>query len=254
MSFPAGWQGADSLFLDCDSTLAAIEGVDELARRKGVDVAALTARAMNGELPLEAVYQARLAQIAPTRADLEWLGQRYLATAVEGAAEVIAACQQLGIHVHILSGGLRPAILPCARAWNIPESQVHAVPCSVPADGSAQTEAQLRKSVAHPLARDGGKPAVLSSLLDAEQARRALLVGDGASDLEAASSIGLFAGFGGVVTRAAVKQQAEVFLPGPGLYAVALLAAGPQRAAALRAVAPELAEQAARDFAALPSS
>lgn len=252
MSFPAGWQGADSLFLDCDSTLAAIEGVDELAARKGVDVAALTAQAMNGELPLEAVYEARLAQIAPTREDLAWLGERYRATLVDGAAEVVAACHAVGIEVHVISGGLRPGILPCTRALGIADERVHAVPCPVPENGDAQTREQLQVAIAHPLAREGGKPQVLAELLDAAQAQRSMLVGDGASDLEAADGIGLFVGFGGVVSRDAVREHAPLFLPGPSLHAIALLAAGPQRADALASHDPALAERAQRAIADLP--
>ena len=43
---PPSFAGADVVFFDCDSTLSTIEGVDELARRRGVDVARLTADAM----------------------------------------------------------------------------------------------------------------------------------------------------------------------------------------------------------------
>jgi phosphoserine phosphatase len=38
------------------------------------------------------------------------------------------------------------------------------------------------------------------------------MVGDGISDLEAASEVDLFIGFGGVVARDAVKQRAEQFV------------------------------------------
>ena len=52
------WLGYDEVFLDCDSTLTATEGIDELARLKGMEEAIerLTRRAMEGEVPLEEVY------------------------------------------------------------------------------------------------------------------------------------------------------------------------------------------------------
>jgi phosphoserine phosphatase len=55
--------------LDCDSTLSAIEGVDELARLRGpaalAQVAAMTNDAMDGKIPLEQVFARRLEIIAP---------------------------------------------------------------------------------------------------------------------------------------------------------------------------------------------
>ena len=47
---------------DCDSTLSKIEGIDELAKLAGLgeEMARLTDAAMNGVVPLEAVYEKRL--------------------------------------------------------------------------------------------------------------------------------------------------------------------------------------------------
>ncbi len=78
---------------DCDSTLVEVEGVDELATRAGVGerVAEMTRSAMEGKIPLEEVYGHRLDIIRPSRADLDWLGRRYIATLVTGARETVAA-------------------------------------------------------------------------------------------------------------------------------------------------------------------
>ena len=58
-----------AVWFDCDSTLSAIEGVDELLQFVSPelrrDLAALTTQAMNGTLPLATVYVQRLASIAP---------------------------------------------------------------------------------------------------------------------------------------------------------------------------------------------
>ena len=70
----------DAVCFDCDSTLSRIEGIDELAKRAGceAEIAALTKAAMNGEVPLDAVYGKRLERVRPGRADLDWLAQRYV--------------------------------------------------------------------------------------------------------------------------------------------------------------------------------
>jgi phosphoserine phosphatase len=244
VGLPEGWLGADILYFDCDSTLAAIEGVDELATRKGVDVAALTAQAMAGELALGQIYRRRLELIRPDAGDLAWAADRYRQTVVPGAAEVVDALQQIGISCHVLSGGLLPALMPFALDLGFPATQIHAVSYPLPEVAANAEDFALATDLAclHPLARNGGKAEVIEEVCTAAaipKARR-MLVGDGASDLEAAPSVGLFVGFGGVENREVVAQNANVFLPGPGLHALAVLAAGTQRAELLQHAAPEL--------------
>jgi phosphoserine phosphatase len=62
------WASFDLIFFDCDSTLSAIEGVDELARLKGKEwrVGLLTQKAMDGDLDLSDVYGKRLKAIRPS--------------------------------------------------------------------------------------------------------------------------------------------------------------------------------------------
>lgn len=248
MSLPKGWKGADILFLDCDSTLSSLEGIDELADRAQIDVSELTNRAMAGELALEDVYGERLRQIEPTAADFEWLGQRYIDTEVEGASQVIRVLTEIGVECHILSGGLLPGILPFAAHLGIPAERVHAVPYPL-ADGdrsgtSAAEQAAVAVEVAcaHPLAQNGGKPAMIEKLCaePLHYRKRRMIVGDGNSDLEAAENVGLMVGFGGVEVRAKVQQQSHLFLTENNLYAVAALAAGNLRAEEIRATDMDL--------------
>ncbi|MBO9308918.1 MAG: phosphoserine phosphatase, partial [Chloroflexi bacterium] len=84
MAARARWTSFDLIFFDCDSTLSALEGVDELARMKGKDlrVSLLTQKAMNGDLDLAEVYGKRLQAIRPTRAQLAAIEQRYWETLV----------------------------------------------------------------------------------------------------------------------------------------------------------------------------
>ena len=109
----ANWPPFDLIFFDCDSTLSAIEGIDELARAKGKAgrVGLLTNKAMDGELDLADVYGKRLKAIKPTRAQLKAVEERYWETAVEDAIEVIAALRFLDKQVFIISGGLIDAVM-----------------------------------------------------------------------------------------------------------------------------------------------
>ena len=102
---------------DCDSTLSKIEGIDELGRQSGLfdELVALTNAAMNGELALEQVYGKRLDLIKPDKAQMDGLAELYISEMVEGVEEVFSTLLDQGKQVHIISGGIRQAILPLAE-------------------------------------------------------------------------------------------------------------------------------------------
>ena len=105
-----------TVLIDCDSTLSAIEGIDELAVHHRADVERLTDDAMRGRIPLEQVYGRRLELVQPTRAALDALGRQYIARLVPDARETVAALQAAGVDVRIISGGLLPAVLAAPRS------------------------------------------------------------------------------------------------------------------------------------------
>jgi phosphoserine phosphatase len=190
-----------TVVFDCDSTLSAIEGIEELAR-ENAEVAELTAQAMDGRLPLEQVFARRLELVRPSRADVERIGRRYVEHLVPHADRLIAALQGLGKRVVIVSGGLLPAVRHLARHLGVPDEDVHAVDLQHDESG-----AYAGFDEASPLARSGGKPAVLEALR--RDGERLALVGDGATDLEAAPLVDRFVAFAGVERRAAVLAAAR---------------------------------------------
>jgi phosphoserine phosphatase len=219
------WAPFDIVIFDCDSTLVDVEGIDELARWLGreEEVAALTNQAMNGEVPLEDVYGRRLAMLQPTRDHLRRLGQHYRQRLLPGADAVLAALMGLGRQVYIVSGGLAEAVTDFGLAMGLPADHIHAVTMAYD-----QLSGNWWETWKHPRGRnlaeryldhDGGPLTVgrgkadIIQRLRAGQRGRALLIGDGTSDLEASSAVDLFVGFGGVVARDKVLAAAEVYLP-----------------------------------------
>jgi phosphoserine phosphatase len=191
-----------AVLFDCDSTLAEVEGIDELAREHREAVAELTARAMAGELPLEEVYARRLALARPGRRELDDLATRYVAGLVPGARETVAGLHAGGVDVRIVSGGLRPAVLAVARALGVPDDRVYAVDVTLDAEGGyAGYESDS------PLAHGGGKRRLLEGLPGLQ--RPALLVGDGATDLEARPAVDAFACYTGVARRERIAAAAD---------------------------------------------
>ena len=205
----------DVICFDCDSTLSKIEGIDELARRVGLgdEMSRLTDAAMNGVLLLEAVYEQRLSLIRPDRHSIDWLADLYIEQIVDGVKDVFEALTAPGKELHIISGGLRQAILPLARVLGLPEAQVHAVDIYFNADGSYRDYDQNS-----PLARTGGKAEICRRLLKAQSSL--VMIGDGKTDMEAKQAGAVVIGFGGVVDRPIVREQADFYSAEPSLVSV----------------------------------
>jgi HAD superfamily phosphoserine phosphatase-like hydrolase len=196
--------------LDVDSTLTSIEGIDWLAARRGpaitAEIASLTDAAMSGAIRLEDVYGRRLSTVRPSREAVDALGQAYCASTAPGARECVAALRGAGVRVLIISGGVRPALLPLARLLGVDDTDVYGVDVRFAADG-----AYAGFDAMSPLAQDGGKSRVLRPLLAG--LRRAILhVGDGMSDATPRDVVDSFAAYTGVVTRNSVVALADFTL------------------------------------------
>lgn len=197
------------LLIDCDSTLSAIEGVDELGRLRGPAVFRavedMTNAAMNGGTPLQEVFAKRLDMIRPTLAMTGAIAARYDAHRAPGLADALGALRAAGWTPMIVSGGFRQAILPFAAQLGI--GRVEAVDLVFDAAGEyAGFDPEA------PTARSGGKPEVARRLKREFPGCTLVMMGDGASDLECQGVADLFVGFGGFVERPKVKAAAEAFI------------------------------------------
>jgi len=233
------WRAYDLVFFDCDSTLTRIEGIDELARMKGLfdEVQRLTAAAMDGEVHLSSVYDRRLELLRPTRADIRAIERLYRANVVPDAQELIAALHFLKRQVFIVSGGLAPAVIPFGQGLGVPPSHIRAVELAfnrlagrwwdyrLDREGFNPDEHYLDHE-AGPLTETHGKAGIVRQLR-AGHAGRALLVGDGVSDLMARPAVELLVGFGGVVRRQRVAAEADVFIECDSLAPLLPLSASP---------------------------
>lgn len=233
-------QAARLVVFDCDSTLSAVEGIDLLAERAGVreQTTPLTQAAMEGEIALEDVYRRRLELIRPNRDAVAWLGEQYVARRVIGARETVEMLHAAGRTVHILSSGIRQAVLTLARSLEIPGGRVHAV--EVLFDVRGEYSGFDERS---PLAASGGKAEICRRLL--RDGGSAIMVGDGVTDLEAAQAGAIVIGFGGIVRREAVARRASRYVDAPNLTAVldAILSPAERKrltTSAARASAPHL--------------
>ena len=197
------------LLFDCDSTLSAIEGIDELGRLRGPEVfktvEEMTTKAMDGSTPMESIFAKRLDMIKPTFKELESIGQKYIKQVETTALDTIKKLKANGWTVMIVSGGFTQAIRPLAQYLGI--ERVEAVELRFNADGSYAGYVE-----SCPTAKSKGKDVVALKLRDEFKAYQTVLVGDGASDLEVKGDVDKMIGFGRYTPRPKVKAGADAFI------------------------------------------
>jgi phosphoserine phosphatase len=186
--------------LDMDSTLIQIEVIDELARLAGVgeQVAAITHRAMNGELDFRQALRERVALLQGLPA--EALEQVYHDLPfTSGARTLIRILRRLGFKTAVISGGfdfftdrLKAELgldYAYANALEIVDGQVTGRVTGPVVDG--QRKAELLEEIA------AGEGIALSQVI---------AIGDGANDLPMLGRAGLGIAFN---AKARVREQAD---------------------------------------------
>ena len=197
------------VLIDCDSTLSAIEGIDELARLRGPETFAaveeMTRAAMEGGTPMETIFARRLDLIRPTLDELALIADQYIAQVEPTAKETVAQLHSEGWQVAVVSGGFTQAILPLARHLGIPRVEaVHLL-----FDDAGVYAGFAPES---PTARTKGKNVVARQLRAELNAARVVMVGDGASDLEVKGDADVVIGFGRYAVREKVRTGADFFI------------------------------------------
>lgn len=197
------------IFFDCDSTLSAIEGVDELARLRGTEcfaeIEAMTSAAMDGQMPIDEVFGRRLEIIRPTLAEVDTVAQMYLDRIEPTALATINELKVAGWTPAILSAGHTQVIEPLAEYLGI--DRIEAVALQFDESGNY---ADYDRD--YPTTRNGGKPARILQIKDELTPARIVMVGDGISDLETRDVVDLFVGFGRYVERPKVKSGSSHFI------------------------------------------
>lgn len=189
-------QFANYIF-DLDSTLVTIEGIDELARMRGLngEITLLTKQAMAGKLRLEHIFSKRLELVRPTRDDLKQLSKLYCSSMLPQAREVITRLKSMDKQIFLLTAGFSQAIEPVAQELGIPKTRVYANRLQFNVNGDYSG---YNRTIS--LWRDQGKAEIVKRLRR-KYTGSWVVVGDGMNDLLAAKEANAFVQFTGVVNR-----------------------------------------------------
>ncbi len=186
------------LLADMDSTIVTTETLDELAAEAGLKerIAAITARAMNGELDFKAALRERVAMLKglPEAAlDRTWAATELM----PGARALVATMAAAGAHCVLVSGGF--TFFSGRVAALVGFAAHHANALGIEAG-------LLTGLVEEPILDRDAKLAALKRLAAAHGLglAEALTVGDGANDLPMLLAAGL-----GVAFRAKPSVQAQ---------------------------------------------
>lgn len=196
---------------DVDSTLVTCEGVDWLAEQKGLgeQVKKLTELAMTGQVPMEDVFCQKIEILKPSRQEMQALGEYYCSCLTDGVVDVFRDLRKLGVEISLVTGGFSPAILNLADKLEIPPNRVHANDIYTNKNGDYQginRECSLTTSK--------GKAICAKNI---GRGRKIAFVGDSVTDLATQPVVTTFIGFGGVVTRQKVKEEADFFIKSKSL-------------------------------------
>ncbi|QDZ23796.1 phosphoserine phosphatase [Chloropicon primus] len=203
------WKRAEVVCFDVDSTVCSSEGIDDLGDYlgKGEAVAEFTAKAMTGTMPFEEALAARLDIIRPSSGEIDKFLESDAPKLTPGIAGLVAALQGKGKAVYLVSGGFRVMIDPVADELRIPRENVFANTLFFDQGTGSYTGFDDTEFTS----RAGGKARAARHIKEITKATTLAMVGDGATDLEARQPGGadIFVGFGGIVKREAVLDQAD---------------------------------------------
>ncbi|MDH3389366.1 MAG: phosphoserine phosphatase SerB [Gammaproteobacteria bacterium] len=186
---PVSERGKRLLICDMDMTIVAAETLDEVAAALGMGerIAAITARAMHGEIDFNEALRERIAMLAgqPEQVFHDVARQVRLNP---GAENLVAGATAAGVHTILISGGFTQVAQPIARRLGFDEVHCNRLELE---------SGQLTGRVREPIINADLKCQVLQQRAQARglTLRDCCAIGDGANDLPMLTAAGLGIGY-----------------------------------------------------------
>ena len=193
------------LVSDMDSTMITVECIDELADYAGIkpEIAAITERAMAGELDFAEALTTRVTLLAGLNESVIADCLRERVQPMPGAVQLVRTMAGWGAHTMLVSGGFTSFTDPLAATIGLKE--VHANVLEI-ADG--KLTGRLNGAIVDAASKRAFLEAAVA--LQGISAQQALAVGDGANDIPMIAAVVEGQGLGvGYHPRSALSQAAN---------------------------------------------
>ncbi len=206
------------IIFDVDSTLLSVESLDFAVERalsstpdgaeRAKALSQITDQGMAGEIDFRTSLVRRIAIAGLTKATVSEASEALRAHLTPGMAELLSGLRAKGAFVRAVSGGFVDLIAPALGDLEFEPADLFANAFVYGAQGDVIDFDRDR-----PTSRSQGKAEAIHNLKSELEPVETIMVGDGMTDHEAYArgAADHFVGFGGVVSRPAVKAKAAAW-------------------------------------------
>eukprot|EP01023_Acetabularia_acetabulum_P042553 TRINITY_DN4214_c0_g1_i4.p3 TRINITY_DN4214_c0_g1~~TRINITY_DN4214_c0_g1_i4.p3 ORF type:complete len:177 (+),score=32.79 TRINITY_DN4214_c0_g1_i4:162-692(+) len=165
---------------------------------------------MGGSVKFQDALAMRLDAMKPSQSDIERFKVEHPFSLSPGIPQLVQTLQSRGCEVFLVSGGFRVIINEIAESLKIPLTNVYANTILFSENDGSYAGFDKEEFTS----RSGGKAEAIKQVKSRYGYNPMVMVGDGATDLEARQEGGasIFIGYGGVVERANIAQQADWYV------------------------------------------
>lgn len=197
----------EAVVFDCDGTLSTIEGIDELAKNRGVYdiVRSMTEEAMAKTGINPVLYEKRLQLVNPSYTQIVNLGKQYFVHRIPDVENIISILMRLNKTIYLMSAGVNPAVEIFGELLTIPKPNIFAVNLSFDKNGH-----YLDFDRQSPLTQISGKKELVAVLK--KEHSSILYIGDGMNDYSAYDLVTRFVGFGGAYYRTNMENSCDFYI------------------------------------------
>ncbi|XP_052090293.1 phosphoserine phosphatase-like isoform X3 [Mytilus californianus] len=167
----------------------------------------LTNKAMGGNVSFREALNERLKIVQPTRQKVADFLSQHPPQFTPGIKELVSCLGKRRVPVYLVSGGFQSILVPVAEQLGLPIENIIANRLKFYYNGDYAGFDENQ-----PTSSSGGKKVVVETLKNKHGYKSLVMIGDGATDMEACPPADAFIGFGGNIIREKVKQSAPWFV------------------------------------------
>ncbi|KAK8803356.1 hypothetical protein WA158_001050 [Blastocystis sp. Blastoise] len=197
---------------DVDSTISQHEGLEQFAQyncnlSQLEFIKKITNQAMLGEINYEKSLEKRLDIIKPTQQSFSSFIQKFPIHYTKGVLGFIRFLQKSQKEIFLISGGFLEMIQPIKKELNLDDNHIFCNTLSFHDDGTYDSFDHSKLTC-----KNLGKLHVVKLIKERHPSDLVVMIGDGMTDVETASVVDAFIGYGGVSYRQKVEALSMLYI------------------------------------------